>query len=132
MFGLVADIRRYPEFLPWCAASRVTSEETRAGKPVLIAEMLASYRGFEERFVSEVTLDAPAHHIAVAYRDGPFAHLANTWRFEPLGPDICRVHFEIDFAFKSRVLATVAGLVFGRVVTRMADAFEARARALYG
>ncbi|NWH08654.1 MAG: type II toxin-antitoxin system RatA family toxin [Alphaproteobacteria bacterium] len=132
MFDLVADVARYPEFLPWCAALRIKSREMLPdGRELLVADMVASFKGFEERFTSRVTLNRAALQIDVAYVDGPFHHLDNRWHFEPAGEGATRVHFVIDFAFKSRLLASVAGLVFGRVVTRMTDAFEARARRLY-
>ncbi len=131
MFALVADVRRYPEFLPWCAALRVRSEEDRGETRVLVADMIAAYKGLNESFRSRVTLNEGAKTIDVEYIDGPFAQLANRWRFEPMGDGASRVHFLIEYEFKSRVLGVLARKVFARVFEKMSDAFEERARALY-
>ncbi|MBI1239543.1 MAG: type II toxin-antitoxin system RatA family toxin [Alphaproteobacteria bacterium] len=131
MYGLVADVERYPDFLPWCAALRVLSRRPGDDGETLDAEMMIAYRGLHERFTSRVTLRPQAHEIQVEYLDGPFLNLANQWRFEPLGPLACRVHFRLEYAFRSRVLGTLAGRVMGPVFERMADAFQARADALY-
>jgi coenzyme Q-binding protein COQ10 len=133
MYDLVADVRRYPEFIPWCAALRVRSEEIGAdGRGELVADMVARFKGFEEKFRTRVTLDQAAHVIDVAYLDGPFSHLKNVWRFEPLGERASRVHFHIDFEFRSRLLKLVASAMFERALTKLSDAFEARAGVLYG
>lgn len=131
MYGLVADVERYPDFLPWCAALRVLSRRATDDRECLDAEMMIAYRGLHERFTSRVTLHPQAHEIEVEYLDGPFLNLANQWRFEALGPLACRVHFRLEYAFRSRVLATLAGRVMGPVFERMADAFQARADTLY-
>lgn len=132
MFGLVADVERYPEFLPWCAALRVLARHATAAGESLEAEMLIAYRGLRERFTSRVMLRPQSHEIDVEYLDGPFSHLANAWRFEAVGPHACRVHFRIDYAFRSRMLGSIAGRVMGPVFERMADAFQTRADTLYG
>ncbi len=133
MFDLVADVRRYPEFLPWCAALRVRSdEETCEGRRLLVADMVARFKGFEERFTSRVTLDRPELAIDVAYVDGPFRRLENRWRFRPVGERNARVFFHIDFEFRSRVLQALAGTMFERALTKLSDAFEARAAEIYG
>jgi coenzyme Q-binding protein COQ10 len=132
MFDLVGDVRRYPEFLPWCKATRIRSVEERDGAKYMTADLVASFRVFEERFTSRVRLDEAKLRIDVSYVDGPFRQLTNAWSFEPLGPSSCRVRFDIDFEFKSRVLQAAASVAFDRVFARMSDAFEARARSLYG
>ena len=133
MFDLVADVRRYPEFLPWCKALRIRSEEvTDEGRGLLVADMVARYKGFEERFTSRVSLDRPSLAIDVAYVDGPFRHLANAWRFTGLGDRASRVGFTIDFEFRSRVLQLLANTMFERALMKLSDAFVRRADALYG
>lgn len=133
MFDLVGDVRRYPDFLPWCKALRVRSDEvTPEGQGLLVADMVARFKGFEERFTSRVTLDRPALAIDVAYVDGPFKRLTNAWRFAPVGETSCRVGFTIDFEFRSRVLQLLANTMFERALMKLSDAFVKRADALYG
>ncbi len=126
LFDLVADVERYPEFLPWCAACRVTRREGR----LIEADLLIGFRMVRERFTSRVTLSAP-DRIDVEYLDGPFRYLNNHWVFEPT-EDGCVIDFYIDFEFRSRLLQRLMGPLFNEAVRRMVSAFESRARALYG
>src|SRR5207245_4917004 len=121
LFALVADIERYPEFLPWCLAARV--EERRAD--LIVADLVIGFRMFRERFTSRVALDPP-RRIDVTYAEGPFRYLTNHWIFEP-APGGCRVDFFVDFEFKSRLLQRVIELLFHEAVRRMVAAFEPRA-----
>lgn len=133
MFDLVADIRRYPEFLPWCKALRVRDEEAdEQGRAVLTADMIARFKGFEERFTSRATLDRAALAIDVAYIDGPFKRLVNAWRFTPLEDGGSRVQFDIDFEFRSRVLQLIARTMMEKALLKLSEAFAQRADALYG
>ena len=129
MSAVVADVERYPEFLPWCAGLRVLSRERINRRDHLLAEMLVGFGALRERYTSRVVLDAAAHTADVAQTDGPFRQLESHWRFTPEGEG-CRVEFSIAFEFKSRLLDAVAGKAFERAVLKMADAFETRARAL--
>ena len=126
LFALVADVERYPEFLPWCVGARV-----RERRPdFILADLIIGFRMFRERFTSRVALDPP-RRIDVAYSEGPFRYLDNHWVFEPV-PGGCRIDFFVDFEFKSRLLQKVIELLFGEAVRRMVTAFEGRARQLYG
>jgi coenzyme Q-binding protein COQ10 len=126
LFALVADIERYPEFLPWCVGARI-----RERKPdLIVADLIIGFRVFRERFTSRVKLDPP-RRIDVAYSEGPFRYLDNHWTFTP-APGGCRLEFFVDFEFKSRVLQKVIEMLFGEAVRRMVAAFENRARDLYG
>jgi coenzyme Q-binding protein COQ10 len=126
MFPLVADVERYPEFLPWCVAARI-----RERRPDFInADLVIGFRMFRERFTSHVKLDPP-NRIDVTYTDGPFRYLNNHWTFERV-PGGCRVDFFVDFEFKSRVLQKVIEMLFSEAVRRMVAAFESRAQQLYG
>jgi coenzyme Q-binding protein COQ10 len=127
LFALVADVERYPEFLPWCQSVRVRER----AKDMLVADMVIGYKVFRERFTSRVDLVFPAR-IDVTYFQGPLAHLNNHWVFEPYGRGQCRIDFYVDFAFRSRFLQRAIGLVFNEAVRRMVGAFESRAKALYG
>ena len=126
MFALVADVERYPEFLPWCVGARVRERRTE----LIVADLIIGFRMFRERFTSRVKLDPPKR-IDVAYTEGPFRYLNNHWIFER-APGGCRVVFFVDFEFKSRLLQKVIEVLFSEAVRRMVGAFEKRARDLYG
>ncbi len=126
MYALVADVRRYPEFLPWCAMARIIEQsETH-----LIADMTIGFKMFRESFRSEVALERPSE-VRVKYLNGPFRYLNNTWKFNP-HPNGCEVDFFVDFEFRSAILQAAIGLVFNEAVQLMVRAFERRAMALYG
>lgn len=129
MYAVVADVEKYPEFLPWCLGLRVLSRERVNERERLLAEMLVGFRALRERYTSRVVLDAAARTVDVTQTDGPFRQLDSHWRFTQQNEG-CRVDFSIAFEFKNRLLATVAGKAFEHTVLKMADAFEARARAL--
>ena len=129
MYAIVADVERYPEFVPWCTGLRVSKRETVGKVEILTAETLIGYKSLRERYTSRVLLDPVAHTIDVTQTEGPFRQLQNNWRFTPEGEG-CNVDFSIVFEFKSRMLGMVAGAVLGPVMTRMTDAFESRACAL--
>ena len=126
LFDLVADVRRYPEFLPWCVAARVISHS----ETELVADLTISFKMFRETFRSHVKLERP-DRIHVRYLNGPFRYLNNHWQFFPhaLGTE---VDFFVDFEFHSRLLQAVIGTVFNEAVRVMVRAFERRAMQLYG
>lgn len=126
LFDLVADVKRYDEFLPWVTAVRVrSSSETE-----MVADLIVGFGAFRERFTSRVKKDRPGH-ITVDYVEGPLKFLHNEWRFEPAEGGT-NLGFTVDFAFKSRIFEAVAGQVFDRALRKMTSAFEQRAAALYG
>jgi coenzyme Q-binding protein COQ10 len=131
MFAVVADVERYPEFLPLCEGLNVRSREAQNGENILIATMSVGYRAIRESFTSRVTLKPERNEIAVAYLDGPFTHLDNRWRFRDV-PGGSEIDFFIDYAFASRMLALLMGAVFDKAVRRYTHAFEERARVVYG
>lgn len=126
MYALVADIDRYPEFLPWCIAARVI----RRDGDVIYSDMVIGFKMFRERFSSKVTL-SPPDSIQVDYIKGPMRYLNNHWRFEPHESG-CVIDFYVDFEFHSAILQGAIGLLFNEAARRMVSAFEARARQLYG
>lgn len=126
MYALVADVRRYPEFLPWCTMARVIEQSEEQ----LIADMTIGFKMFRETFRSEVALERPAE-VRVKYLNGPFRYLNNTWKFLP-HPSGCEVDFFVDFEFRSAILQGAIGLVFNEAVQLMVRAFERRAMALHG
>src|SRR5215472_6829143 len=126
LYSLVADVERYPEFLPWCVGARIKEREGN----LIVADLIIGFRMFRERFTSRVTLDPPKR-IDVAYTEGPFRYLTNHWTFAPV-PDGCRVDFFVDFEFRSRLLQRLIEVLFNEAVRRMVGAFEKRARDLHG
>jgi coenzyme Q-binding protein COQ10 len=133
MFDLVADVERYPEFVPMCEKLVVRRRTTGvAGSEVLLADMAIGYKVIRESFTSRVALDRANLKILVEYVDGPFSHLENRWSFAPASGGGSEVTFDIDYAFRSRAFQMIAGAVFDTVVRRMVQAFETRADALYG
>jgi coenzyme Q-binding protein COQ10 len=131
MFNLVADIERYPEFVPMCESLSVRRRTTGInGSDVLLADMAIGYKMISERFTSRVALDRPAMKILVEYVDGPFSHLENRWSFIST-PTGCDVVFDIDYAFRSRTFQMLVGAVFDTVVRKMVEAFEKRAADVY-
>lgn len=128
LFDLVADIERYPEFLPWCVGARITSRQGNE----LTADLVIGFKMFRERFTSLVKLDRPGLRLDVTYTEGPFRYLNNHWKFLPEAGGKTRLDFFVDFEFKSIILQKVIGALFNEAVRRMVAAFEARAKALYG
>ena len=132
MYALVADVERYPEFVPLCERLVVRERREKDGREVLVADMSVGFKAVHETFTSRVLLEPKALAIRATYLDGPFRHLDNRWRFEPTGPASCDVHFAIDYEFKSRMLAMLMGSQFDRAFRRFTAAFEQRADELYG
>jgi len=130
MFALVADIERYPEFVPMCESLVIRRRSEGEGGTTLIADMAIGYRMIREVFTTRVELDEPHHAIRVTYVDGPFKHLENRWSFAARPDGKTDVRFFIDYEFKSRAFQMLAGAVFEKVFRKMAEAFEARADAL--
>ena len=126
LYALVADIEKYPEFLPWCVAARIRQR----GEELVVADLVIGFKMFRERFTSRVALNKP-DRIDVSYADGPFKRLVNHWVFNP-HPVGCELDFFVDFEFRSRLLDRLIGVLFDEAVRRMVQAFEGRARALYG
>ena len=127
LFDLVADVNRYPEFLPWCVAARVRS---RNGDE-LIADLVIGFKMVREKFTSRVTLMAP-DRIDVVYTEGPFKYLNNHWIFEVAEDGGTVIDFFVDFEFRSKMLQALIGALFNEAVGMMVAAFEKRARQLYG
>ncbi|GIL03379.1 MAG: ubiquinone-binding protein [Alphaproteobacteria bacterium] len=132
MFDLVADIEKYPEFVPLCEHLTVRSRREKDGRQLVVASMGVGYRKIRETFTTQVLLNRGELKIDVKYLDGPFKWLDNRWRFEPTGPASCDVHFFIDYEFSSRMLAVVMGAMFDAAFRRFTAAFEERARVVYG
>jgi len=135
IYDLVADVARYPEFLPWTAAARIRSRrplpERGAGAEVMEADLVISFKVFREKFGSRVVLLPAERRIETDYLDGPFKYLHSFWQIEPEGTG-ARVRFEVDFEFRNALLQKAIGLFFDEAMRRVVGAFEGRARQLYG
>lgn len=133
MFDLVADVKKYPEFVPLCSALTVKSRtEKNDGTMVLVVDMTVAYKIIHETFTSRVTLDRSNLRISVEYLSGPFKRMHNRWIFHPVDNKACDVEFFITYEFKSRTLAMLMGTMFETAFRRFAVAFEKRADAVYG
>jgi coenzyme Q-binding protein COQ10 len=131
LFDLVADVPRYPEFLPWCTAARVRRRE---GPNVEIDELAIGFGPFHEKFVSRVTLTSDCQdklRIETVGIEGPFRTLSSRWTFQPHDNGTL-IDFSLEFEFRSRLLQHTVRMLFAEAVRRMVAAFEARAVRLYG
>jgi coenzyme Q-binding protein COQ10 len=133
MFDLVADIERYPEFVPLCKSLKIRQRTPNAdGTEVVVADMMVSFKLVRESFTSRVTLDRPNLKILVEYLKGPFSNLENRWVFEPKSETECDVGFFLTYEFKSRMLGMLMGAMFDTAFARFSAAFEKRADQVYG
>ncbi|MDB3964684.1 type II toxin-antitoxin system RatA family toxin [Amylibacter sp.] len=130
MYDLVADVETYPDFLPWCAATRIRKVTKDSHKTIIEADLIIAFKVFRERFGSRVTLKDEKFSVDVEYLDGPFKHLNNHWIFRDVDGG-CEADFFVDFEFKSRVLQALIGVVFNEAMLRIVKAFEMRADDLY-
>ena len=132
MFDLVADVERYPEFVPLCRDLKVRKRDDQGeGVEVLVADMTVAYKLVHESFRSRVTLDPRKLQILVEYLEGPFSHLENRWTFHATGESACEVEFFIDYEFRSRMLGLLMSSMFDAAFRRFAVAFERRADEIY-
>ena len=132
MFRLVADVEKYPEFVPFCERLTVRGRRVEADREILVADMAIGYRMVRETFTSKVTVDRQALQIRADYLDGPFRTMENSWTFRQLPDGGSEIAFAIAYEFRSRTLALLMGAVFDRVFRAFAGAFEKRADQIYG
>jgi coenzyme Q-binding protein COQ10 len=133
MFDLVADMEKYPAFLPLCSALKVRRRIDKGeGVSVVVAEMTVAYKMIRQTFITRDTLDKPNLKILIEYLDGPFRRLQNRWTFRPAGENACEVEFFIDYEFRSRTLAMLMGAMFDTAFHKFSAAFERRADHVYG
>lgn len=132
MYDVVADIERYPEFLPMCTGLRVTSRQDTPEGIIVVATMSVGYKAIRESFTTRVTLNASVPRVDVSYLNGPFSHLTNRWLFVDLEPGASEIDFYITYQFRSAMLGALVGAVFDQAFRKFTEAFEARARKVYG
>lgn len=131
MYDLVADVEKYPQFLPLTEALRVRSREQAGPPEIFTADMTVGYKAIRETFLTRVSLYPDIPKVEARYIDGPFRHLENRWQFHA-SPGGCEIDFFIDYEFKSRMLGVLVGAMFDQAFRKFAEAFEARARVVYG
>jgi coenzyme Q-binding protein COQ10 len=133
MFDLVADVERYPEFVPLCQSLTVRRRiKDHEGRDVVVVDMTVAYKLIRETFTSRVTLDRAKLEILVEYLEGPFRTMNNRWSFRPTGEQACEVEFFITYEFRSRTLGLLMGSIFDVAFRRFSAAFERRADQVYG
>ena len=132
MFDLVADVEKYPEFVPLCKNLHIRSRKSKGDKEILIADMTVAYNFLRESFTSQVLLDPPSLAIDVQYLEGPFKYLFNTWRFGETEPGYCEVEFKLDYEFRNKMLEMAMGAVFDVAFAQFTTAFIKRADKVYG
>jgi len=132
MFALVADVERYPQFVPLCERLILKEREQHDAGETLVAEMTVAYRFIRESFVTRVQLRPEQRFILAEYVDGPFKYLENRWQFTPLGESKCEIGFDLSYEFRSRALQMLMGQVFDRAFRKFVTAFEQRADQVYG
>jgi len=130
MYELVADVARYPDFLPWTAAARVRSLTPDAEAMVMEADLVISFKVFREQFGSRVVLWPKQLRVDTDYLDGPFKYMHSNWVFRDCDAG-CELHFAVDFEFRNVILQKLIGVVFDTAMRRIVRAFEDRAAALY-
>jgi len=126
MYDLVADVASYPDFLPWCIATRIRSNDGT----LMVADMVIGFKMIREKYTSEVTMEK-GRKVNVVYKNGPFKYLNSHWIFEDEEDGGCTIDFFVDFEFRSALLQKVMGAVFNEAVQLMMSAFEKRAIELY-
>jgi coenzyme Q-binding protein COQ10 len=126
LFAVVANVKDYPLFVPWCSGARIQREDQRE----IIVDLVIGFGPFQESFTSQVTLDRPRQVLVYAV-EGPLEHLTNTWTFTPTSDGATHVDFIIDFQFKSHLLDHVANGMFQEATTRMMSAFASRMHLLH-
>ena len=126
LFKLVSDVKKYPEFLPWCLGARVRNKCENNFE----ADLIIGFKIYKEIYSSQITLDKINKKIIVNYKEGPFEYLDNYWIFKD-DKNGCEVEFMVDFKFKSVFLQTLMETLFSEAVRRMVGAFEKRANDLY-
>ena len=131
MYDLVADVEKYPQFLPLTEGLRIRTREQTGNPQIFTADMTVGYKAIRETFLTRVSLFPDVPKVEARYIDGPFRHLENRWHFHPSGEG-CEIEFFIDYEFKSHLLALVVGALFDKAFRKFAEAFEQRARTVYG
>ena len=127
MYGLVADVDAYPQFLPWCSGTEVRQLDAQRAA----ATLHVNYHGLRLNFTTENQMEKGAL-IDMTLMNGPFKHLDGFWRFVPLAEDACKIEFRLNYELSGKLMERLAGPVFNHIANTLVEVFVKRARALYG
>ena len=127
VYGLVADVERYPEFLPWCTTARVVAGE---GDTVTVSLGFAS--GLARASFTTKNRHEPGRSVTMSLVDGPFDELEGRWNFTPIGDSGTRVELQVRFSTQGVIGALALGPAFESVCNHLVDAFARRARQVFG
>lgn len=127
MFDLVADVEKYPQFMPWCGGAKVSARDEHG----MQASITISFAGIKQTFTTRNTHEYP-NCIELELVDGPFSVLKGKWEFISLSEDACKVLFTLKYQFSNRTLETLVGPIFNRIASSFIDSFTQRAQVCYG
>jgi ribosome-associated toxin RatA of RatAB toxin-antitoxin module len=127
MFDLVADVEKYPQFMPWCGGATVSARDAQG----MQASITISLAGIKQTFTTRNIHQYP-NSIVLQLVDGPFSELTGKWEFISLSEDACKVLFALNYEFSNRALETLVGPIFNRIATSFIDSFTQRALVCYG
>ena len=127
MFDLIEAAEHYPQFLPWCAASRIVARDDS----MVAAEITVDYHGLRFSFTTRNPKQRP-EWMAVRLVRGPFRHFEGEWRLRSLAPSACKIEFSLRYELGAGLIDTVAGPVFHRIANSLVDAYVARAEQVLG
>ena len=127
MFALVNDVRRYPEFVPWCAGAEVLAETDA----LIEASLRLKRGGVEYRFTTRNTL-TPVTAMRLELVDGPFTTFTGDWTFKALAEDACKISLTLNFEYRGRLATAALGALLSSSADTLVEAFCQRAKALYG
>jgi ribosome-associated toxin RatA of RatAB toxin-antitoxin module len=127
MFDLVADVEKYPQFMPWCGGANVSAQNEHG----MQASITIAFAGIKQTFTTRNKHQYPSC-IELELVDGPFSTLTGKWEFIALSEDACKVLFTLNYQFSNRTLETLVGPVFNRIASSFIDSFTQRAQVCYG
>jgi ribosome-associated toxin RatA of RatAB toxin-antitoxin module len=122
MYALVADIERYPEFLPWCGGASISAQPDGS----VLATVQIDFRGLRQSFTT-LNRNREPESINMELAKGPFRRLHGQWRFTALKQTACKVEFRLDYEFAAGLLGRALAPIFDHIAGSMVDAFVRRA-----
>jgi coenzyme Q-binding protein COQ10 len=129
LIDFVLDIEKYPEFIPFCLASKVYERKNKGDKILIIADLTIGKGPFSDTYKSDVRFNKKNDTINVTNIDGPLKHLQNNWKFVETD-NTTEVYFEVDFEIKNKFLNLLMEKSFEFGLNKIADAFQQRAETI--
>ncbi len=127
MYQVVNDVDAYATYLPWCASSKVLTEDESS----MEARIHMQKGKLNQSFTTRNSL-VPGTSIHMQLVEGPFKTLSGDWKFTALSDSSCKIELQLDYAFSNRVISMLIGPVFTQIANSLVDAFCQRAHKLYG